>query len=158
MAVESGISRSRIDWSPARIFLAVSAAYHFVLGSAGLVIDQTFPVGKGATEHAGSERIFGIFETNGWHSVAGLLVGFVSLYFVLRPDRAREGALGVGLSQLFVVVAFAVVPPSTFWFASNRADQVIHALTTIGGIGSALLTHPTHSRATTSDALPGGRV
>ena len=158
MATVSGISRSSGDWSLARIFLAVSAGYHFLLAGVGLAIDQTFPVGADATAQAHSEHIFGIFETNGWHSVAGLLVGLVSLYFALRPTHAREGALGVGVSQLLVVVAFAVFPPSTFWFASNGADQVIHSISAIGGIGSWFLTPAAPSRTTTPDSLSGVRV
>ena len=128
------------EWTPARVFLAASATYHLILGIAGLVIDQTFPFGPDATEQAGSAHIFGIFETNGWHSLAGLLLGVVSLYFWLRPTWAREAALAIGVSQLGVVVAFALWPPSTFSFASNGADQVIHATTALGGIAAALLT------------------
>ena len=129
-------------WSPARMFMTASAAYHLVLAVPGLVIDQSFPVGAAATVEAGSDYIFGVFETNGWHSVAALLVGLISLYFAVRPERLRLGALGLGLSQAAVLVAFAVEPPSTFWFASNGADQLIHGLTAVGGITSALLTRP----------------
>ena len=135
--------RPRGDWSPARIFLAASAGYHLLLSVVGLAIDQTFPVGSDAAVGAGSEHIFGIFETNGWHSLAAFLLGLVSLYFAVRPTYAREAALGVGMSQLVVVVSFAVTPPSTFWFASNAADQVVHATTAIGGIVGALLTRST---------------
>ena len=120
--------------------MAASAAYHLLLGIAGVAIDQTFPIGADATAHAVSDHVFGIFETNGWHSSAALLIGFISLYFTLRPTRVREGALFVGISQLGVVVTFALMSPATFWFASNGADQVIHAVTAVGGIGSALLT------------------
>ena len=138
----TGKGRVNKEWTPARLFLAASAVYHLILGIAGLAIDQTFPLGRTDTEQAGSAHIFGIFETNGWHSVAGLLLGVVSLYLWARPARSREGALVVGASQLGVVMAFALWPPSTFSFASNGADQVIHAMTAIGGIGAALLTRP----------------
>ena len=137
---EGAITAPTREWTPARIFLAASTVYHLVLAIPGLAMDQSFPVGAEAAARAESEHVFGIFESNGWHSLAGLLFGVVSLYFVLRPQRARAAALGIGLSQLGVVVAFALVPPETFWFASNGADQVIHATTAIGGIGAALLT------------------
>lgn len=134
------------DRSPARLFLAASAIYHLILGVAGLAIDQTFPVGADATEHAGSAHVFGIFETNGWHSLAGLIFGVISFYFWIRPAWAREAAFAIGLSQVVVIVSFAVWPPATFSFASNGADQVIHAITAVGGIGSAVLTRPNGSR------------
>ena len=135
------------EWTPARIFLAASAGYHLILGIAGLAINQAFPLGADATDQAGSAHIFGIFETNGWHSLAGLLLGLISLYFSLQPARAREAAFAVGISQVGVVVGFILWPPSTFSFASNGADQVIHSITAIGGIGAALLTRPTRSRS-----------
>ena len=137
-------------WTPARIFLAISASYHLLLGLVGLAIDQTFPIGELDAARADSEHIFGIFETNGWHSLAALLLGAASIYLMTRPAYERTGALAVGLSQGVVVVALALFPPSTFWFASNAADQVIHSATAVGGIASALLTRPARSLASAS--------
>ena len=141
--VQTGTMRSEESWTPARIFLAASAAYHLLLGVVGFGVDRTFPIGSTATEHAGSGHIFGIFETNGWHSLAAVLIGVISLYFMMRPARAREVALLLGISQLGVVVAFALFPPTTFSFQSNAADQVVHTATAIGGIASAMLTRRT---------------
>ena len=126
-------------WTPARIFLAISAAYHLLLGSVGLTIDQTFPLSEGAASRH-SDHIFGIFETNGWHSVAGLFIGLVSLYFVLRPRYAREASIWIGISQAGVVLAFAFFEPTRFLFASNGADQWVHSATTIGGVAAGLMT------------------
>lgn len=142
--------RQSQEWSPARIFLAASAAYHLFLGAIGLAIDQTFPLSSVEAARLHSEHIFGIFETNGWHSLAAVLLGLVSLYFAVRPRYAREAALYVGLSQLGVVVTFTVWAPETFLFASNGADQWIHSLTTIGGVTGWLLTP--NDRRTMSDA------
>jgi hypothetical protein len=133
--------------------MAASAAFHLPVAIVGLAIDQTFPVGADAAEHAGSGHIFGILETNGWHSLAALLVGVVSLYFAVRPERAREGALAIGIGHVGVVLALTFWAPSTFWFMSNGADQVVHASTAIGGIGSALLTRPIRSPA----SMPAAR-
>jgi hypothetical protein len=127
-------------WSPARIFMLVSVLYHLPLGIAGLVYDQTFPIGAAAAESAGSDHVFGIFETNGWHSLAALLLGIASLYFMMRPRGARAAALAIGVFHVGIVVAFSVWPSETFWIASNTADQFIHSFTAIAGIGAALLT------------------
>lgn len=144
------------EWSPARIFLAISAAYHLFLGGVGLLIDQTFPTTAAEAARAHSEHIFGVFETNGWHSVAAILLGVVSLYFALRPRFAREVAIGVGLSQLGVVLAFAFFDPTTFLFASNGADQWIHSLTTIGGVAAGLMTPArSNERRVVSNATAG---
>lgn len=126
--------------------MLVSTLYHLPLGIAGLIYDRTFPIGAAAAERAGSELVFGIFETNGWHSVAALAVGLISVYFAIYPRRARDVALAIGLFHVGIVASLIIWPPSTFWLASNFADQVVHASTAIGGIGSALLTRPRGSK------------
>jgi hypothetical protein len=127
--------------------MLVSAIYHLPLGIAGLLYDQTFPIGSDEAERAGSDHIFGIFETNGWHSLAALLLGVVSLYFLMRPRHARAAALAIGVFHVGIVVALIAWPPETFWLASNAADQVVHSFTAIAGIGAALLTRDTQAHA-----------
>jgi hypothetical protein len=129
-------------WTPARIFMIVSTLYHLPLGIAGLIYDQTFPVGATAAQRAGSELVFGIFETNGWHSVAALGIGIISVYYAVYPRRARDAALAIGLFHVAIVASLEIWEPSTFWLASNAADQIVHASTAVGGIASALLTRP----------------
>ncbi len=129
-------------WAPARIFMLAAAVWHLPLGIVGLVYDRTFPVGAAAAERASSEHIFGIFETNGWHSLAALVLGIITAYFTMYPRRARDAALFLGLFHVGIVAALVVWQPSTLWPASNGADQVVHASTAIGGIASGLLTRP----------------
>ena len=136
----SASTAGRTSWSPARIFLAISAGYHIPLGIIGLAINQSFPLSSGAAEHSGSDQILGVLATNGWHSLAALAVGAISLYFAARPLHAREAALAIGVGHVFVVLGLIVQEPSTFLLASNGADQVIHTTTALGGIVSGLLT------------------
>lgn len=140
-------------WTPARIFLVVSAIYHLLLGILGLAIDQTFPLSAEAAARAGSMHVFGVFETNGWHSLAALGLGAVSLFFAVRPQRAREAAVALGISQAFIVLALALRDPSAFLLAANGADQVIHTATALGGIVSGLLTR----NGLTKESLLGPR-
>ncbi|MFN2525173.1 MAG: DUF4383 domain-containing protein [Actinomycetota bacterium] len=128
------------EWTPARVFLVISALWHIPLALAGFVYDRTFPIGADAAARAPSELVFGAFETNGWHTLAALIVGVVSLYYVLRPRHAREAALGLGLGHVGLVIMLILWDPSTFWIASNTADQVVHSSTAVGGIISGLLT------------------
>ena len=138
------------SWTPARMFMLVAAVVHLPLGIIGLLYDQTFPVGASAAARAGADHLFGVLETNGWHSLAALGVGIVAAYFARYPRRARDGALFIGLMHVGIVVSLGVWDPSKFWLASNGADQIIHASTAIGGIGSALLTRPIRRTATPS--------
>jgi hypothetical protein len=129
-------------WSPARIYLLVSGVYLAVLGGVGFLYNHSFPTGARAMHHASTAHIFGTFETNGWHNLAGLLFGVIALAFVTRPERARLGALAVGVPNAFVFITFAVADPKTFWIASNGADNVVHAVLGFGGILAALATRP----------------
>ena len=140
------IARPAHDWTPARLFMLVSAVVHLPLGIIGLIYEPTFPLGSRAAAEAGSDHLFGILETNGWHSLAALGVGIVSAYFTMYPLRARDAALIVGVFHVGLVAALAVWDPSVFWLASNGADQIIHASTAVGGIASGLLTSPVRSR------------
>jgi hypothetical protein len=144
------VVKTSTAWSPARVFLLISAVYHLVLGLVGLALDQTFPLSSEAAASAGSEHIFGVFETNGWHSVLALLLGVLSAYFAARPRHAREAALAIGLSQAFAAVALVLQDPSDVLLASNGADQVIHTLTAIAGIAAGLLTGTRRIRGTTA--------
>ena len=152
MSTTAGVTeRVRRDrWTPARIFMLISTLYHLPLGIAGLVYDQSFPVGAAAAEQAGSALVFGVFETNGWHSLLALLLGIVSAYYTMYPRGARDVALMIGWVHVGVFASLIVWEPSTFWLASNAADQVLHASTAIGGITAALLTRPRGSEAAAS--------
>jgi hypothetical protein len=122
--------------------MLVAAVVHLPLGIIGLLKDQTFPVGSSAAAAAGSDRILGVLETNGWHSLAALVLGIATAYLAMYPRYAREGALGIGLFHVGIVVSLIIWDPSMFWLASNGADQVVHISTAVGGLGSALLTRP----------------
>lgn len=140
-AYEHGAVRPpKADWTPARLFLAASAVYHLALGAVGLAINQSFPFSPAKAERADSALGFGVFETNGWHSTAALVLGVISLIVAIWPRRAREVALALGASHIGIVLALVVFDPSTFLLASNAADQVIHVVTAIGGTATALLT------------------
>ena len=149
MATEAttGVVPRESERGPARIFMAVSAVFHIPIGLIGLAVNQSFPIGSEAASASESAYILGVLETNGWHSLAALLVGLISLYFAVRPERAREGALSIGISHIAVFICLAVSDSSTFWLASNAADQVIHATTAITGTGAGLLTRSVGSTA-----------
>lgn len=141
-------TRSTSDWSPARVYLVVSGVFLLVFAGAGFLVNSTFPIGTNELARAGSGHTLGIFETNGWHSLAGVISGIVALGFALKSDWARFGALLKGAFYVGVTTSIAVWGGETFWIASNNADQVVHATLAVGGIATGLLTPS--SRVTTS--------
>ena len=140
MAVASTQTVVTSEWTPARIFVALSALVHIPIALVGFIQDRTFPIGADAAATAGSEHIFGVLETNGWHTLGALIVGAVSLYATMRPRYARATALVLGITHIALFTALVIWSPSTFWIASNTADQVIHSMTAIGGTVTGSLT------------------
>jgi hypothetical protein len=109
---------------------------------AGLALDRSFPTSPGAVDSAGSGWLFGVLQTNGWHSVAALASGAVALGFATRPEWARLGAMVKGLFYVAVTTSLFITEPSTFLLVSNVGDQIVHASLAIGGIATALATRP----------------
>lgn len=130
-------------WTPARWYLLAFAILHLPLAVSGLVVDRSFPIGVEAARTGDSGHIFGVFETNGWHSLGALLLGILAAAVVFSPGRARRVALAIGALHVGLGVSLALSDPSNFWIASNDADQVVHASSALGGIVSGLLTRPT---------------
>jgi hypothetical protein len=130
--------------------MLVAASWHLLLGTVGLILERSFPIGSGQTLKSGSDHIFGIFEGNGWHSLAALVLGVVTAYFTVYPGWAREAALAIGGFHVGLVLALVLWPPETFWLASNAADQVVHTSTAVAGIVAGIAT-PRKLAVTTSD-------
>lgn len=143
MSLEHAVLAPTNRWTPARCYLLAVAISHLPLGVAGLAVNRSFPIGAEAARAGDSGHIFGVLETNGWHSLAALSLGMLAAWIVFRPGRARRVALAVGVLHVGLVVQLALWDPSTFWIASNGADQIVHASTAAGGIVSGFLTRPT---------------
>ncbi len=134
------LRRSGSAWSPARWYLLIFTLFHVPVGVAGLVIDRSFPLGAEAARQAGSEHLFGVFETNGWHSLGALGLGLIAAWVTLNPQRARGVALAIGVLHVGLFVSLVLFEASVFWIASNWADQVVHASSAVGGIIAAVAT------------------
>ncbi len=148
MTQRSGRVATAVDgsaWSPARLYLVGSGIFLLVVAAAGFAVNTTFPIGATETQRAGSDHVFGILETNGWHNLAGLVSGVVALGFALKPEWARAGALLKGAFYVLVTSGIAIWGGETFWIASNAADQVVHASLAVGGLASGLLTRPLYT-------------
>ena len=140
MTTETARVPSVTEWTPARVFLVFTTVVHIPLGLIGFLYDRSFPLGAQAAEAAGSVHVFGLLETNGWHTLGALIVGLAALHGALKPSRARSTALALGLTHVGLFLSLVIWEPSTFFIASNGADQVIHATTAIGGSVSGLST------------------
>ena len=125
-------------WSPARVYLVASGVFLVVAAAVGFGLSTSFPSSAGAVDSG--PHIFGIFETNGWHNLAALISGAISLGFAARPEWARLGALVKGTMYVGVTTSIAVWGPETFLLASNAADQVVHGTLGVAGLAAWLAT------------------
>jgi hypothetical protein len=132
----SGAGRPLVWW-----YLVVTGVYLLITAITGFAYTTSFGVGPTA-KSVGSSQIFGVFETNGWHNLAGLVNGVSALGFAMTPTKiARLGAIFIGFaSGVVAILLFAW--PSQPLLASNGADQVIHVSVAVGGIAAGLLTKP----------------
>ena len=129
-------------WSPARIYLLVSGIVLVTVSAIGFTINASFPPTAEAAQGASSGHIFGIFETNGWHNLTGMISGVLALAFLPKPEWARTGAFFKGFLYVWVTVSIAIWGPETFRIATNGADQVAHATLAVTGLAAALATRP----------------
>ncbi len=127
------------EWSPARIYLVASGIFLIVIASAGFATNAVFPTDTTAVD-ANSEHIFGIFETNGWHNLAGMISAAVALGFAARPEWERLGALVKGYAYVAVTAGIAIWGGETFLVASNFADQILHGTLAVTGLVAGYMT------------------
>lgn len=131
-----------------QLYLWIWGGMLVVLGAGSLLLHPDFSVG----EEVSGEHLFGLFETNGWHGLAGLTVGLVSLAFA-RSDRwaplvaALVGGVGGVLPALVMFaagdgnVALGVIPVDT-------ADAVsLHLVPGLLGLAAALVDLRTRATA-----------
>ncbi|HEX2088570.1 MAG TPA: DUF4383 domain-containing protein [Actinomycetota bacterium] len=128
------------EWSPARLYLAVNGVWHLVLAVGGFLADQTFPTSIAAAQSGHSGHVFGIFETNGWHTLGAAIIGVVATYTAIYPKWAKEVAFGIGAFHVPFTLALLFWEPHNFLIASNDADQIVHASSAILGLAAAFAT------------------
>jgi hypothetical protein len=145
--------RGQEKWSPARLYLAVNGPWHLVLAVGGFLADQTFPTSMAAARSGHSGLVFGIFETNGWHTLGAAIIGVVATYTAIYPKRAREVAFAIGAFHVPFTLALVFWEPHTFLIASNGADQIVHTSSAILGLASAIAT-PSHAHRRAVNPVP----
>lgn len=91
--------------TPTTLYLWVWGVALVVLGVGSLVVHPDFAVGDRVTD----EHLFGVFETNGWHGLAGGALGVLALFSAAADRWTREVALVVaglgGILPAFVFLA-----------------------------------------------------
>ena len=110
------------------------------LGIAGFTVNTSFAV----SDQASADHLFGFVETNGWHNLAGILLGSASLFFALSQRWTREGAASIGLFSLasgVLLLAYGDGGVALWLVPVDSNDAVLlHVLPGVAGIICAAVT------------------
>lgn len=131
--------------TPAQWYCYVAGALLTLLGLLGFIADSTFDTG-GQTDGEGGNAggalqgdSFIGFEVNGWHNVMHLVTGLLLLAFAGKRRTAKPAALAIGVFYLVVaLIGFIDGNDVLSLIPVNGADNVLHLLLGLLGIGSAL--------------------
>lgn len=148
------MSRSLLRAAP-RLYLLVWGSALVVLGVGSLLVHPDFGTGDAVS----GEHLFGVFETNGWHGLAGLLAGVVSLVSAAANRRTREVTLGIALlAGIVPAVAFLVSGDDSAAFGLvpvDAADAItLHLIPGLVGLACLAAGDATRDRVAPSPVEP----
>ncbi len=124
------------------VALAFGAIYVLV-GIIGLFVAKSF-AGNGQQEG----DILGIFQVNHVHNIVHLLIGAALIVAAKRHDTARTANLAIGAVYLLLAVLGPVIQGKAIDIvALNGADNVLHALSGLVLLGTALAADKNRARA-----------
>ncbi len=121
--------------TPAQLYCTLVGALLVIAGIVGFFYSSGFDTG--ASGVAGdTDKIFGIFATNGWGNVICIAWGLLAL--ALANTAARSFALGFGLYALVVAIwGFIDSDEVTLGlFAANTADNVLDLILGLTGLAA----------------------
>ena len=142
MSVAHGGSDHTASRSINQTVALVFGAVYVLVGIIGLFVAKSF-AGNGAEQG----DILGIFQVNHVHNIVHLLIGVALIVAAKRHDTARNANLAIGA----VYIALAVLGPfiaetAIDIVALNSADHVLHALSGIVLVATALAADKTRAR------------
>ena len=120
--------------TPAQMYALAFGATLLLVGLIGFAVNSDFETGNGIQ---GDDLI--VFEVNGIHNLVHIASGLLGLALYRRADSARAYALGFGLVYLLVtIIGFADGNDVLGLIPVNGADNVLHLLIALLGIGAGL--------------------
>ena len=130
-------------YTPAQIYSLVFGATLLLVGILGFIAEATFNTGSDLN---GSNFI--LFEVNGWHNLVHIASGLLGLALWRSAAGARSFALGFGAVYLIVTLwGFIDGNDVLGLIPVNGADNVLHLLISLAGIGAGLASRDEPARA-----------
>jgi hypothetical protein len=122
--------------TPAQWFSVVVGPVLLLIGILGFVADSTFDVGHNDA-NGGDLQGDGFlgFEVTGWHNLVHIASGLLLLACANRRSSAKVATLGFGAVYAVVTVIGLIDGNDVLGFIPvNAADNVLHALLSIGSL------------------------
>jgi hypothetical protein len=135
---------SRRRRTPAQWYLLVSGVSVMLWGISGFFVNSSFTSGVHAVHAPGNHGlILGVFATNGWHNVVALALGSVAL--LLHSSSAAKGH-AAGLGAGYLAFTASTMMAGHFLLAGNLANDIVHVLLAVTGIGAAIVTRTSRAQ------------
>ena len=130
-------------YTPAQIYSLAFGATLLLVGILGFIAESAFDTGSNVN---GSNFI--LFEVNGWHNLVHIASGLLGLALWRSVSGARSYALGFGAVYLIVTLwGFIDGNDVLGLIPINGADNVLHLLISLAGIGAGLASRDEPARA-----------
>ena len=149
--------------TPAQWYCYLAGAALLLAGLLGFIADSTFDTG-GSTDAEGGNVGGGLqgdsflgFEVNGWHNVVHLASGVFLLALAGKRKTAKTAALTFGVVYGIVTIIGIIDGSDVLGFIPvNPADNVLHVLLSLAGIGAALVSDAHDRQHVTTTTTTGG--
>jgi hypothetical protein len=125
--------------SPAQVYALVIGLTLVVAGIAGFFYNASFSTGDDIERDA----VLGVLDVNGWHNIVHIASGAIGLFVAGSYGGARVYALGLGVVYLLVALLGFIAGDGEEilnLIPVNTADNFLHLLIGIAGIGAGLAT------------------
>jgi hypothetical protein len=125
--------------SPAQVYALVIGLTLVVAGVAGFFYNASFSTWDSSERDA----VLGILHVNGWHNTVHIASGAIGLFVAWSYGGARAYALGLGVVYLLVTLLGFIAGDGEEilnLIPVNTADNFLHLLIGIAGIGAGLAT------------------
>ncbi|MEJ7717631.1 MAG: DUF4383 domain-containing protein [Thermoleophilaceae bacterium] len=119
--------------TPAQLYSLVFGAVLLLVGILGFFVNASFAVGESVQR----DQLI-LFDVNGWHNIVHIASGIVGLAMAGTPASARLFALGFGAVYALVFLLGLFMDPLLGLLPINAADNVLHLLIALAGIGAGL--------------------
>ena len=129
-------------YTPAQLYSLAFGATLLLVGILGFIAEASFNAGSDVN---GSNFI--LFEVNGWHNLVHIASGLLGLALWRSVSGARSYALGFGAVYLIVTLwGFIDGNDVLGLIPVNAADNVLHLLISVLGIGAGLASRDATAR------------